>query len=301
MGRRVASLTNTRTSPEVLPAVMRTFGLFDRVDVAALFPDFDVLYVPYCSGDGGLQSTEQTFVRPPEALPSAPGTITTYFRGIDNRRAALAWVMGRVAAPARLVVWGSSAGSYASMGALPDIVEAWPSVGDVTWWGEGGVGVGRPSFSTLFSDTIARFDGQSGRRLVRFVQFSYASDATQVDYAPPPFQTEPTFRAELRRVLEERAANAAGHYRYVAVPGRCHTLALEPSLYQAFQRVGMGWQPVTPAVRPNPELVFNGVSLVSLIRQATRGTGRFDMAFPNLAPDWSVGSTRCELPRGDGL
>jgi hypothetical protein len=300
-GRRVGTLTNARTGPEVLPGVARTFGLFDRVDVAALFPDFDVLYVPYCSGDGGLQSTEETFTRPPEASASAPASITTYFRGIDNRRAALAWAQAQFAAPARLVVWGSSAGSYASMGAIPDIAAAWTTVGDVTWWGEGGVGVGRPSFGALFSDTISQFDGQAGRRLVRFVQFSYASDATQVDYAPAPFNTEPTFRAELRRVLEERAATFPRNYRAVAVTGRCHTLALEPALYQAFQRAGMGWQPVVPAVRPNPELVFNGVSLVSVIRQATRGSGPFDASFPTLAPDWSMASTRCELPRGDAL
>ncbi len=300
-GRRVGTLTNTRTGPEVLPGVARTFGLFDRVDMAALFPDFDVLYVPYCSGDGGLQSTDETFLRPPEANASAPATITTYFRGIDNRRAVLAWARGQFTAPTRLAVWGSSAGSYASMGAIPDIVAAWPSVADVTWWGEGGVGVGRVSFSALFSDNISQFDGQAGRKLVRFVQFSYASDATQVNYAPPPFNTEPTFRAELKRVLEERAASFPRNYRAVVVTGRCHTLALEPSLYQAFQRVGMGWQPVTPAVRPNPELVFDAVSLVTVMRQATRGSGPFDASFPTLAPDWTTASARCELPRGDAL
>jgi hypothetical protein len=300
-GRRVSTLGNTRTAPEVLPELGRTFGVFDRVDVAALFPDFDVLYVSYCSGDGGLASTEETFSRPPEADASAPATITTYFRGIDNRRAALAWAAAEFVAPARVVVWGSSAGAYASLGAVPDIAAAWAAARDVTWWGEGGVGVGRASFDALFSDTLAQFDGEAGRRLVRFVQFSFTSDAMQVSYAPPPFDSEAAFRAELRRTLEARAARAPRNYRYVAAPGRCHTLALEPALYQAFRRVGMGWQPVVPAARPNPELVFEGLSVVSSMREATRGSGPFDATFPNRSPDWSLASDRCELPRGDRL
>jgi hypothetical protein len=301
-GRTVGTLSNERTSPEILPALGRTFGLFDRADPTALFADFDVLYLPYCSGDGGLQSSEQTFARPPGADPSAPPMITTYFRGIDNRQAALAWAVTRFARPARLMVWGSSAGSYASIGAIPEVVAAWPAVRDVTWWGEGGVGVGRPSFSALVDDTIARFDGAASRPLVRFVQFSYASDATQRQFAPAPFNAdEPAFRGEVRRLVEARAARHPNHYRYVVPAGTCHTLALEPSLYQAFRRVGTGWQPVMPAVRPNPELVFSGVSLVTLIRQVSRGTGAFDASLANIAPDGSTANTRCEIVRGDAM
>ncbi len=301
-GRTVGTLSNQQTSAEVLPSLMRTFGIFDQVDPTALFADFDILYVPYCSGDGGLQSTEQTFARPPQANPAAPAMITTYFRGIDNRRAVLQWASSQFGSPSRLVVWGSSAGSYSSMAAIPEIVDGWPSARDVTWWGEGGVGVGRPAFGTTVDETVARFDGQAGRRLVRFVQFSYASDAEQVRFAPPPyFGDEPMFRGELRRVLEARAARAPNNYRYVAVPGRCHTLALEPSLYQDFERVGGRWQPVMPVARPNPELVFNSVSLVSLMRLVTRGSGPFDASFSNVAPDWSMASDRCEIVRGDML
>ena len=256
-----------------------------------------MLYVPYCSGDGGLQSTEQTFTRPASASPTAPQTRLTFFRGLDNRRAVLEWARAFFPSEPRLVVWGSSAGSYASLGAMPDIADAWPSVSDVTWWGEGGVGVGRDAFDVTVSDLLSRFDGKAGRRLVRFVQFSYASDAEQVQFAPPPFfGNEPLVRADLRRLLEARAAAAPDSYRFIAAAGTCHTLALQPALYQAFQRAGAGWQPVVPAVRPNPELVFGGLSLVSLIRQVTRGSGPFDASVPNVAPDWSVASSRCELP-----
>lgn len=297
MGRTVGTLSNTRSAPEVLPTLRRTFGLFDRVDPTALFADFDVLYVPYCSGDGGLQSTEQTFTKPPTASPSAPAQKLTYFRGLDNRRALLDWARTVFPTAPRLVVWGSSAGSYSSLGAMPEIADAWPSIADVTWWGEGGVGVGRDGFGAMATDVLTRLDGKAGRRLVRFVQFTYTSDAEQIQFAPPPFfGSEPMVRAELRRLLEARALTAPDTFRFVAVPGACHTLALQPALYQAFQRAGSSWQPVVPAVRPNPELVFDGVSLVALIRQASRGSGPFDASFPNRAPDWALASTRCELP-----
>lgn len=296
-GRTVGTLSNSRSAPEVLPTLRRTFGLFDRVEPTALFADFDVLYVPYCSGDGGLQSTEQTFTKPLSANPGAPDEKVTFFRGLDNRRAVLAWARSFFQAPPRLVIWGSSAGSYSSLGAMPELADAWPSVADVTWWGEGGVGVGRDGFGAMLSDVLTRFDGKAGRRLVRFVQFTYTSDAEQQQFAPPPYTgDEPRMRAELRRLLEARAASAPDSYRFIAVPGTCHTLALQPALYQAFQRTGSGWQPVVPAVRPNPELVFSGVSLVARMRQATRGSGPFDATFPSLSPDWSMASTRCELP-----
>jgi hypothetical protein len=295
-GRRVSALTNETSSPELLPSLRRTFGLFDRVDPTALFPNFDVVYAPYCTGDGGLASREEVLVRPATASPTAPPTITTYFHGADNRRAVIDWASSRYRAPARLVVWGSSAGAYAAMGAIPELAEAFASVGDVTYWGEGGVGLGRASNATTTDETLARFDGQAGRRLIRFVQFSFVSDATQIDYAPPPIMgDEAMFRAELRRVLEARAARFPSNYRYVAVPGACHTLAMQPALYQAFRMTAGAWAPVTPTVRPNPALVFGGASLVDLVRAVTQGSGPFDAATRNLAPSWDA-STDCPLP-----
>jgi hypothetical protein len=292
-GRRVSTLENERTSPEVLPGLGRTFGFFDRVDPAALFADFDVVYASYCSGDAGLTSTEETFVRPPEASPEAPAEIVTYFRGIDNRRAVIAEALARFPAPARLVVAGSSAGSYAALGAVPELSAAYPDVADVSYFGEGGIGVGRPSYSALFADTLAAHDGAEGRPLVRFLQFSFDLDATQQGYAPPPFTTDAdAFRAELFRLVLDREAAHPGHYRSFVATGTCHTVANNPALYQAFARTAGRWAPVMPAVRPNPELVEGGVSLVETLRSFTRGGG--PLAFDSVRP--AATGTDCALP-----
>jgi hypothetical protein len=293
-GRRVGTLTNDSTSPEILPALGRTFGFFDEVDPTALFPDFDIVYASYCSGDGGLQSTETTFDRPVDADPAAPASITTYFRGVDNRRAVVAAALERFPSPARIAIVGSSAGSYAAMGAVPELVAAFDDVTDVTYYGEGGIGVGRPEYSALVDDTIAQHDGEAGRPLVRFVQFSFDADATQRDYAPAPFGDAAMFRDEVVRLVADREAAHPGNFRSIVWPGSCHTLALNVALYQAFEQVNGKWKPVVPAVRPNPFLVLDGASLVETIRTATRGSGPLD--FASIAS--SAIGTSCPMPGG---
>ena len=292
-GRRVSTLENERSAPEVIPSLGRSMGFFDQVDPTALFADFDIVYASYCSGDGGLQSTEETFARPPEADPSAPASITTYFRGVDNRRVVVAAAAALFPSPARLVVAGSSAGSFAAMGAVPELVGAFAAVEDVTYYGEGGIGVGRSSFDALVEETISAHDGEGGRPLVRFVHFSFDADETQRQYAPPPFTGDPAaFRAELLRVVAAREAAHPRNYRSLVWSGTCHTVGNSVALYQAFENVGGRWAPVMPAVRPNPELVEGDVSLVDAIRDLTRGSG--PLTLDSVTPS-EVG-TGCGLP-----
>jgi hypothetical protein len=294
-GRTVSTLENDRPSPEVLPALGRTYGFFDRVDPTALFADFDIVYASYCTGDAGLKSTEEVFERPAEADPDAPATKTTYFRGIDNRRAVLDVASTLFPSPKRLAIVGSSAGSYAAMGAVPEAVVAFSTVADVSYYGEGGIGVGRPEYDDLVGETLAAHDGIDGRPLVRFVQFSFDVDATQSDYAPLPYSTDPlAFRDEVLALVAAREASYPGHYRSLVWPGTCHTLGNNPALYQAFEKVGSKWAPVVPPVRPNPVLVQGGVSLVDAIGALVRGGGA--MPFESVVPD-APGST-CALPGG---
>jgi len=176
---------------------------------------------------------------------------------------------------------------------VPEIVTAFAGVTDVTYYREGGIGVGRPSYEALGDETLAAHDGQSGRPLVRFVQFSFDADATQRDYAPAPYTTDPAaFRAELLRLVAAREAAHPTSYRSLVWSGTCHTVASSVALYQAFENVGGRWAPVMPAVRPNPALVEGGVSLVDAIRAVTRGAG--PLAIDSAAPT-AVG-TDCALP-----
>ncbi len=298
-GRRVATLENERSSPELLPVVRRTFGYFDQQDPSALYADFDILYVPYCTGDGGLASREVTFTRPADADPSAPETRTTYFHGLDNRAVVVDFAARTFGTPSRLVIAGSSAGAYASLGAVPDLVAAFPGVADVAYHGEGGVGVGLPNQQTLVQQVVGGHDGQQGRPYVRFVQFSFESDAIQQNFAPPPYTQEPAaFRAELRRLVQARAAAFPDNYRYYLLPGTCHTLALQVALYQEFTRTGAMWRPTMPAVRPNPVLVEDGLPFVEYLRGLDRGSGPFGATHPNVGPDEGVVSGECPLPGG---
>ncbi len=295
-GRRVGTMTNDEnTAPSVVPALGGTIGIFDREDPDAFFARFDVVHVAYCTGDTGGGTQRIDLARPPEADPSAPASIPTFFHGAYDVAAAIAWTRETFPRPTRLVVYGSSAGSYASSRSLPDVLAAYPEVADLIWIGDGGAGVGRTSPGDLDAH-LARFDGSTDR-LVRFAQFSFQSDATQVDFLPTGSGGEPEFRAGLREIVEARNLAAPDRYRSFTPPGTCHTIAQSAALYRQFTTAGGRLTPVVPEVRPNPDVTLDTVAVTEWLRSITRGSGPFGPDVRSHAGDWTVPRLDCPLGR----
>jgi hypothetical protein len=97
-------------------------GVLDSDPSRNPFASWTKVYIPYCSGDVGWGNRQTTY-----PLPQPDGSIvplTIQHRGYANIRTVVEWLQRRFDAqgtsPSRVVVAGSSAGGYASIGTLLD-------------------------------------------------------------------------------------------------------------------------------------------------------------------------------------
>ncbi|MDP3505134.1 MAG: hypothetical protein Q8S33_32650 [Myxococcales bacterium] len=300
MGRRVGTMENTRnTEPPLIPGLGRTVGIFDRLEQLNTLRQYDQVFIAYCTGDVGQGTTRQVLQRPPEALPTAPASIETFFHGEYDVRFALDVAKDRFPNPQRIVMYGTSAGALSSTNALPWVVTTFGlgSTSQLSLVTEGGMALGRPSQDALLQRVLADYRGTMGRPFVRVGQFSFISDPTQMSFSPPPLTTPAPFQAELRRVSEERIAMNPTSYRAFTPDGACHTVAQSPGLFAQFEPGPNGvLRLVQPVVRPNPDLTIGSVSFDAWVGRIIGGAGPMDSTIPSLAGSWATVATSCRLP-----
>jgi hypothetical protein len=300
MGRRVGTMENTRnTEPPVIPALGRTVGIFDRAETLNPLRQYDQVFIAYCTGDVGQGTVRQVLQRPPEALPTAPASIETFFHGEYDVRFALDVAKDRFPNPQRIVMYGTSAGSLSSTNALPWVVATFGlgSTSQLSLITEGGMALGRPSQDALLQRVLADYRGTMGRPFVRVGQLSFISDPTQMSFSPPALMTPAPFQAELRRVTEERIARNPTSYRAFTPDGACHTVAQSAGLFTQFEPGPNGaLRLVQPVVRPNPDLTLGSLSFDAWVARIIGGTGPMDSTLPSLAGAWTTVSTSCRLP-----
>jgi len=98
------------------------------------FKDWNIVFVPYCTGD----------IHFGDSLPSYGGTPTRH-KGWHNARTAEKWAREHFVAPEEIFVTGSSAGSYGAFFNAPLHHEVWPD-SKFSVLGDGGNGIITPSF-----------------------------------------------------------------------------------------------------------------------------------------------------------
>jgi phosphohistidine phosphatase SixA len=87
----------------------RQVGIFDLTNPENPFRDWNILYIPYCTGDVHAGNRSVSY-------RSAGGrSVVIQHRGAVNARAALQWMAQRMPDPQRIFVSGCSAGSVASI------------------------------------------------------------------------------------------------------------------------------------------------------------------------------------------
>jgi hypothetical protein len=105
--------------PGTDPAAMD--GLFKSDNPANPVRDWDMVYIPYCTGDIHTGSTDKTYTsvgNPALGIPA--GTpITLKHRGFDNFMVVMDWVRRHVRHPHKVLVAGSSAGGYGATANSP--------------------------------------------------------------------------------------------------------------------------------------------------------------------------------------
>jgi hypothetical protein len=89
--------------------------------------DWNVVYIPYCSGDIHTGSTSKQYYN--AGFPQFPaGTpFTLQHRGFDNFMSVLAWMNASADKPQQILVTGSSAGGYGATANFPWIAETFKS------------------------------------------------------------------------------------------------------------------------------------------------------------------------------
>lgn len=103
-------------------------GIFRSNDATNPVQDWNMVYIPYCTGDLHAGSATKTYTSVGNAaLGVAPGTpLTIQHRGFDNFMVVMDWVRKTFDAPKNVLVTGSSAGGYGASINFPWVAKAYP-------------------------------------------------------------------------------------------------------------------------------------------------------------------------------
>ena len=165
--------------------------------------DWDMVYLPYCTGDLHAGSAVQRYQN--VGAPGIPRKFDIRHRGFDNTMVVLDWIKRNVDSPRKVLVTGSSAGGYGATINFPWLSKLYPraqvhvladaSQGITTpAFDTGGPRVGRGSWNTQLPPWAAGIDPASipGPQLmhlaaqahpeVRAAQFTTVFDEVQIGF-----------------------------------------------------------------------------------------------------------------------
>jgi len=244
--------------PQVPPGIEQslTGGIF-KDDAANPVKDWNMVYIPYCSGDIHTGSTTRTYAN--AGNPLLPLTsFTIQHRGFDNFMSVLAWMKASGAKPQQILVTGVSAGGYGATANFPWIAETFKSA-RVALLADASQGVTTTAFDlgspgrNSWNPQLApwTFDASvRGGELIRAVadaypqskvaQFTTSRDGVQVGFyglmkqfygpggsCPNP---EADWNQQMLADLDLYAASTPNYRHYVA-GGSYHTLLRDPNFY----------------------------------------------------------------------
>jgi len=109
---------------DVSPTLMNFYrqGIFDFENDNNPLLDYNMVFLPYCTGDVHSGSNEITFDVPPEANADFE-QIDVFFNGYNNAQLVLDWVYDNFPQPEQIVVSGCSAGGYGAITNAPFVME----------------------------------------------------------------------------------------------------------------------------------------------------------------------------------
>lgn len=122
-------------------------GLFDFHNPENPFLDWNVVFIPYCTGDIHWGANTHTY---PE--DAAWPEVTIHHNGFVNAMSAVDWTYDNFENPSRIFVAGDSAGAYGSIFFSPYLMEHYAQ-SEFIYMGDSGAGVSTPSFIEGILDT----------------------------------------------------------------------------------------------------------------------------------------------------
>lgn len=114
---------------DVSPTLMNFYqqGIFDLDNENNPLRDYNMIFLPYCTGDVHSGNNQLT-LDVPEELGADFETIDVFFNGYNNSQLVLDWVYDNFAEPEQIVVTGCSAGGYGAVTSAPFVMEHYEGI-----------------------------------------------------------------------------------------------------------------------------------------------------------------------------
>jgi len=223
-------------------------GIFDFDNSANPFREYDVVLLPYCTGDVFMGDDVRTY-------RAGERSVTIHHKGYANASAALDWVYASFPAPDSVFVTGESAGALGASFHAPWIIEQYPQT-RIAVLGDSAGGYSAPGFDMaaifgswgtldLLPDWIPAFaalDDASGLKFedfytvtaaqypqVTFAQYNTLHDSVQqffMKLMPDTPPLEDSLPATLSAILD-----VAPNFRSYLADGSVHTILHLPEFY----------------------------------------------------------------------
>ncbi len=243
-------------------------GIFDFDSPANPLADYNVVFLPYCTGDVHSGDSDYTF-DVPDIVEADFDTIDVYFKGHHNTQLVLDWVYENFAEPEQIVVSGCSAGGYGAVSQAPYIMEHYAGIpavmiadsshgarvpewnGLATW----GTVDNLPAFMTDMADiTLENYDTSLHVELSaeyfsdnQFAQFNSYLDGVQIGFFGTLQGYDLSFDNEVAEVASQWSGILFGNilslsqldnFKYYTAGGTQHCL-VNSDLFYAYDQSGV--------------------------------------------------------------
>lgn len=245
--------------PQIAPATNPAAydGIFRADNPANPVADWNMVYIPYCTGDIHIGSATKTYFN--VGNPFLPQTYDIRHRGFDNFMVVLDWMRKNIDKPKNVLVTGASAGGYGATVNSPWVGRAFPqahlyvmadaSQGVTTpAWDRGDPGL--RSWNPQLAPWVFGSTPPAGREFMRraaegqprakLAQFTTSLDEVQISfygvmkqyYGPGGSCPNPAVDWNQRMTRQLLAdGSEVGNYRFYVAPGTYHTLLRSPLYY----------------------------------------------------------------------
>ncbi len=134
-------------------------GILDFTRADNPLKDWNMVFIPYCTGDAHLGSKNEVYVDP-SGIINHGGPVLVQHRGFDNFMTVREWLKHRADRPdtEQVLVAGSSAGAYGALMNFPRLHSIYPGKTKISLLSDAGTGV----FTSNFLDTVFEPDGAWG-------------------------------------------------------------------------------------------------------------------------------------------
>ena len=238
-------------------------GIFSTTNEANPVRDWNMVYIPYCTGDIHTGSATKTYTSVGHPVLGVPAgaPITIQHRGFDNFMVVMDWIKRNFDHPQQVLVTGVSAGGYGATANSPWVGRAFPnahlhvladaSQGVTTTAFDNG-NPGRQSWNPQLAPWVFGTGGTlvpgnelmrlaaRGQRKAKMAQFTTSLDEVQIEfygvmkafYGPGGTCSNPAvdwYQQMSRQLVAD--ANDLRNFRFYLAGGSYHTLLRDSNFY----------------------------------------------------------------------